>query len=130
MSAYPWTMLVLLLISVLQLWLMARVGKWRGRSGIAPPAMTGDPAMERAIRVHENTLEQLGMFLPALVVSAAYSGDLCAASIGALWLVGRVMYAIGYQREVGKRSMGFLVTFLALLAALGAGGWGLLKTVI
>lgn len=127
MQAYPWTMLVLLLISLLQLWLMARVGVWRGRSGIQAPAMTGDPALERAIRVHGNTVEQLAMFLPALVVSAAYSGDLCSASIGALWLLGRVMYALGYQQAAGKRSMGFLVTFLALLAALAAGGWGLLK---
>ena len=40
------------------------------------------------------------------------------------------MYAIGYQQEAGKRSMGFLVTFLALVSALLAGGWGLLKTLI
>lgn len=130
MTAYPLTMLVLLLIVLLQLWMMMRVARWRGRSGIKAPAMTGDPALERAIRVHMNTLEQLGMFLPALAVCAAYSGDRCTTAIGALWLVGRVMYAIGYQQEAGKRSMGFLVTFLALVSALLAGGWGLLKTLI
>jgi glutathione S-transferase len=85
-----------MLIVLLQLWMMMRVARWRGRSGIKAPAMTGDPALERAIRVHMNTVEQLAMFLPALLVCAAYSGDRCTASIAALWLVGRVMYAIGY----------------------------------
>lgn len=130
MTAYPLTLLTLLLIVLLQLWMMMRVARWRGRSGIKAPAMTGDPALERAIRVHMNTVEQLAMFLPALVVCAAYSGDRCTASIAALWLVGRVMYAIGYQQEAGKRSMGFLVTFLALVAAMLAGAWGLLQAML
>ena len=121
MTAYPLTLLVLLLIVLLQLWMMMRVAQWRGRSGIKAPAMTGDPALEGAIRVHMNTVEQLAMFLPALLV---------CASIAALWLVGRVIYAIGYQQEAGKRSMGFLVTFLALVAAMLAGGWGLLQAVL
>ena len=73
MTAYPLTLLVLLLIVLLQLWMMMRVAQWRGRSGIKAPAMTGDPALERAIRVHMNTIEQLAMFLPALLVCAAYS---------------------------------------------------------
>lgn len=126
MSAYPLTLLVLLLIVVLQIWLMFRVAQWRGRSGIKAPAMTGDAALERAIRVHMNTLEQLGMFLPALAVCAAYSSDRVTAVIGLAWVIGRVWYAIGYQQAAAKREKGFGVTMLALAAALVMGGYGLL----
>ena len=130
MSAYPLTLLNLLLIVVLQGWIIFRVARQRGLSGINPPAMTGDPALERAIRVHMNTLEQLGLFLPALLVCAAYMGDLPSAAVGLVWLVGRVWYAIGYQQAAEKREWGFGVTFLALAAAWLLGAYGLAMDLI
>jgi uncharacterized membrane protein YecN with MAPEG domain len=123
MSNYPLTLLILLLITAVQMWMMFRVAQWRSRSGIKAPAMTGDPALERAIRVHMNTLEQLGMFLPALLVCAAYWGDLPTAIVGLVWVIGRVWYAVGYQQAAAKREMGFGVTALALVAAWGLGAW-------
>jgi uncharacterized membrane protein YecN with MAPEG domain len=126
MTAYPLTLLVLLLISAVQMWMIFRVAQWRSRSGVKAPAMTGDPALERAIRVHMNTLEQLGMFLPALLVCAVFWGDLLTAIVGGVWVIGRIWYAIGYQQAAAKREMGFGVTALALLAAWGLGAWGLL----
>lgn len=130
MSAYPFTLLIMLLIVVLQVWMMGRVARQRGRSGIKAPSMTGDPALERAIRVHLNTLEQLGQFLPALLVCAAYMGDLPSAAVGLLWLVGRVWYAIGYQQAAAKRSLGFLATFVALALAWLLGAYGLVMAMI
>lgn len=130
MTAYPLTLLILLLIVVLQVWMMARVAMWRSRSGVNAPAMTGDPALERAIRVHLNTVEQLGMFLPALLVCAVYWGDLISAIVGMVWLAGRIWYAIGYQQAAAKREMGFGVTALALIAAWGLGAWGVLMALI
>lgn len=130
MAAYPFTLLILLLIVVLQVWMMGRVARQRGRSGINAPTMTGDAELERAIRVHMNTLEQLGQFLPALLVCAVYMGDLPSAGVGLLWLVGRVWYALGYQQAAAKRSMGFLATFVALAAAWLLGAWGLLMAMI
>jgi uncharacterized membrane protein YecN with MAPEG domain len=126
MSAYPLTLSILLLITAVQMWMMFRVAQWRSRSGIKAPAMTGDPSLERAIRVHMNTLEQLGMFLPALAVCAAYWGDLPTALVGLTWVVGRIWYAVGYQQAAAKREMGFGVTALALVAAWVLGAWGLL----
>jgi glutathione S-transferase len=130
MSAYPLSLLILLLMSAVQMWMMFRVAQWRSRSGIKAPAMSGDPALERAIRVHMNTLEQLGMFLPALLVCAAYWGDPASAIIGLVWVIGRVWYAIGYQQAAAKREMGFAVTALALVAAWGLGAWGLLMVAL
>lgn len=128
MSAYPLTSIVLLLIVVLQMWMAMTVGRCRSSSGVKAPAMTGDPALERAIRVHGNTLEQLGMFLPALLVCAAFNGDTIASAIALVWLIGRVWYAIGYQQAANRREWGFVVTFLALVAALLMAGYGVLMT--
>lgn len=130
MSAFPMTAVVILLMSVLQIWMGMGVGNRRRSSGVKAPAMTGDPDLARAIRVHGNTVEQLAMFLPALLVCAAFVGDYWAAAIGSVWLIGRVWYAIGYQQAANKREWGFLVTVLALVAALLVGGYGVLMALI
>ena len=130
MNAYPMTALVILLMSVLQMWMAMRVGNRRRSSGVKAPAMTGDPDLERAIRVHANTVEQLAMFLPALLVCAGFMGDLVAAAIGLVWVIGRIWYAIGYQQAANKREWGFLVTFLALAAALLVGGYGVVMALL
>lgn len=72
------------------------VAKTHSKTGILAPAMTGDPALERAIRAHSNTLEWLPIFLPALWLFAIYLSATWAAGLGVLWLVGRVAYFVGY----------------------------------
>ncbi|MFQ3200131.1 MAG: glutathione S-transferase [Zhongshania sp.] len=42
------------------------VGAIRGKSGIQAPAMTGDPKLERMLRVQLNTLEQMVVVIPAM----------------------------------------------------------------
>jgi len=130
MNAYPLTAVMLLLICVLQIWIMGRVALQRRKSGINAPTMTGDPGLERAVRVHMNTLEQLALFFPALAVCAAFSGDLLTAAIALLWVIGRVWYAIGYQQAAAKREMGFVVTFIALAGALIVGAYGVLMALV
>ena len=46
-------------------------GKARVRYGIAAPATTGDPTFERYFRVQQNTMEQLILFLPAILLFGA-----------------------------------------------------------
>jgi hypothetical protein len=40
-------------------------GQARGRYGVKAPAVTGHPIFERWMRVQQNTIEQLVVFLPA-----------------------------------------------------------------
>jgi glutathione S-transferase len=94
----------------------------RRRHGVAPPAMTGSPEVERALRVQGNTLEWLAMFLPALWLFAVYWNDIAAVVLGVVWIIGRVLYAIGYMKEAKARYPGFglqtAATFVLLVGAL------------
>jgi uncharacterized membrane protein YecN with MAPEG domain len=100
-----------------------QVGRARGKSGIAAPAMTGDPLLERAIRVQSNTLEWLPIYLASLWLFSIYWGDYAASALALVWIVGRLLYSRGYMADPGKREMGFIIQSAAcailLFGALG-----------
>jgi glutathione S-transferase len=89
-----------------------RVGKARGRFGVKAPAITGNETFERYFRVQQNTLEQLIVFLPGLYLFSHYWNPLAAAVLGAIYLVGREIYAVTYVKEPSRRHIGYGLTFL------------------
>jgi len=121
----PWIALVSLLTVLLMSACTFAVGAARGRYGVKAPATTGHPDFERVFRVQMNTLEASVMFLPALWLAGAHGDPAWAAGFGALWLVGRVLYAVMYARDAQKRGAGFAIGLLALSALLVQGGWGI-----
>ena len=123
MMEHRWTAVVSLVALLVYFWMGLNVGRARGKSGIAAPAMTGDPTLERAVRVHYNTLEWLPLFLVSLWLFAIYWNELVAAAVGVVWIVGRVVYSTGYMADPGKRSTGFLIQ-LAAVAVLLFGALG------
>ena len=129
MMEHRLTALVTILALLLYFAMSLQVGKARGKSGIQPPAMTGDPMLERAIRVHINTLEGLPLFLAGLWLFAIYWNELVAAGLGVVWIVGRLLYSTGYMSDPGKRSTGFMIQMAAsavlLFGALGKIVYGL-----
>ncbi|MCA6331600.1 MAG: MAPEG family protein, partial [Phenylobacterium sp.] len=62
-------------------------------------------------------------FLGSLWLFAHYWGDVTAAALGLVWIVGRVLYAVGYSAAAEKRELGFMVQMIAtavlLFGALG-----------
>jgi uncharacterized membrane protein YecN with MAPEG domain len=90
-----------------------RVAAARRKCGIAAPAMTGDPLLERTIRAHVNTLEWLPIFLTGLWLFAIYWNDMFAAAMGAVWIMGRFVYVRGYLAAADKRGAGFLIQAVA-----------------
>jgi len=90
-----------------------RAGKARGEAGVPAPAMSGDPDFERHVRVQENTVEQLVIFLPALFLFAIYASELGAAALGAVFILGRGLYAHAYVNDPAKRGPGFALTLAA-----------------
>jgi glutathione S-transferase len=99
------------------------VSRIHAKTGILAPAMTGDPRLERAFRAHLNTIEWTPVFLPSMWLFAIYWNASWAAALGALWLIGRMAYFIGYIFDPNKRFPGFFIqsiaTFALLLGALG-----------
>jgi len=115
--------IVTLLSLLVYVWMILRIPGARRRTGIDAPAMTGDPELERHIRVQANTVEWLVIYLPALWLFAIYWNDLIAAGLGVVWIVGRLLYAFGYVADPGKRELGFIIQFVAAAALLlGAAG--------
>ena len=95
-----------------------QVGAARSRGKVEAPAVTGDPAFERTFRAHQNTLEQLIIFLPALYGAAVFVGELYAVGAGVVFLVGRAMYFRAYSKDAAKRGPGMMVTMLGNVALL------------
>jgi glutathione S-transferase len=119
--------IVTLLALLVYFWMGLRVAGARRASGVAAPAMTGDPILERHLRVQGNTLEWLPIFIPSLWLFALYWDDMVAAGIGLVWIVGRILYALGYVADPRRREVGFfiqtLTTAVLLFGALGRAVW-------
>ena len=113
--------MIAMLALIEYLYFSVAVGGARGRSGIKAPATTGNDEFERFFRAHQNTLEQLIVFLPALFASAFYAGELYAAAFGVAFLVGRAMYFRAYTKDPEKRGPGMIVTMVANVALVGGG---------
>jgi glutathione S-transferase len=94
------------------------VGRARAKYGIKAPEMSGSPDFERVVRVQQNTLEQLSLFLPALWIFTHFVNPIAAASLGAIWVIGRIIYAWGYYQAAEKRGPGFAISSLATISLL------------
>ncbi|MBW4556488.1 MAG: MAPEG family protein [Trichormus sp. ATA11-4-KO1] len=103
----PWTSLITALTLLLYLVITINVGRARAKYKVLPPQMSGNPDFERVLRVQQNTLEQIVLFLPALWLFSFYVSPLWGSGIGAIWLVGRIAYAWGYYQAAEKRMIGF-----------------------
>ena len=120
---YHFTALVTLLALILYFYMAVRVSQARGKFGVKAPAITGNADFERIFRVQMNTLEWMPIFLPALWLFAIYISDAVAAGLGAVWIIGRIVYFIGYSQAAAKRGPGFGIQALAAMV-LWAGALG------
>ncbi|ELS34208.1 MULTISPECIES: MAPEG family protein [Pseudanabaena] len=92
------------------------VGVARVKYKIMPPQTTGNEDFERVYRVHQNTLEQMIIFLPCLWLFSIFVNPNWGTILGSVWIVGRIGYAWGYYIEASKRAAGNAIASLALLA--------------
>ena len=110
-----WVQLITIL-AVVQLFVFGVfVGLARGRYSVSAPATIGHEIFERWYRVHMNTLEVLMLFLPALWIAAQYWAAEWMAGLGAVYLVGRVVYLKGYVADPKSRGLGYALSILPTL---------------
>jgi len=117
-----------ILLALLEYIVMAGlVGRARAKYGIHAPATTGHPDFERVNRVHINTLENLIIFIPAVWVFASYVSVRWATGLGALFVVARALYAVGYLRAAEKRGAGAGITGIVNIVLVVGGLIGLAR---
>lgn len=114
----PFPSLITVLTLLVYLILTINVGRARAKYKVMPPATTGDPNFERVLRVQQNTLERLVFFLPLLWLFSIYVDPVWGSGIGAVWLIGRIIYAWGYYQAAEKRRIGFAISSLTSMALL------------
>ena len=118
MERYYPVAIVTLLCGLVTFGMALTVSRTHSKTGLLAPTMTGDPLLERAIRGHSNTVEWVPIFLPSMWLFAIYWSAAWAAGLGALWLVGRIAYFVGYLSAPEKRFPGFFIQSIAAFALL------------
>lgn len=104
---YPVIIILLALIQYLLFGL--RTGVARTKFGIEAPRVSGHEIWERYNRVHLNTLEQLIVFIPALLAFSYYVSPKWALIPGIAFLIARQTYSHLYVKNPNGR--GFPPTF-------------------
>ena len=107
------TALIILLALGQYVYFTLRVGAGRARYGVDAPSTSGDERWERLYRVQMNTLEQLIVFVPGMMLFASYASAAWAWVPGVIFVVGRQLYAWEYVRDPKSRGPGMGVTLLA-----------------
>lgn len=122
--------LVTLLALLVYFWILMRAGAARGKHGIKAPAITGHPDFERALRVQQNTIELLVMFIPSLWIFSLTIQVLVGAALGLIFVLGRIVYAISYAANPEKRSLGFGLSIIPILILMIGGLIGVVRLLI
>ena len=102
---------IVVALALLQFVLFGMAVGWaRGKYKVAAPATTGDEVFERYFRVQMNTLEQLVVFVPSVLLFAHLRDTNWAAGLGVVYLLGRVIFFVTYTRNPKGRGLGFMLT--------------------
>jgi glutathione S-transferase len=125
-----WVAGVILLALIEYLVLGALVARARGRYAVAAPAVTGHPTFELYFRVHQNSLEQLIVFIPAVWLFGVYLSARWAAIVGAIFLVARGIYAIGYVAAPERREIGAVLSFLTEAVLVVGALYGIIRAIV
>ena len=105
-----WVSLIMLLAVLQSLAFGGLVARARYKYKVAAPAISGNEIFERYFRVHYNSNEQLLIFLPSLWLFGIYLSAPWASILGAVYLLGRIVYAVGYIHSPKQREIGFILS--------------------
>jgi glutathione S-transferase len=127
---YPRLLELVTLLALLEYTILGvMVGQARQRYGVQAPATTGNPEFERYFRVHENTLEALIVFLPAVWIFAFAVNYHLGVALGLLLVIARIVYANGYLNAAERRAPGAIATaIINIILVLGSIIWIVVRT--
>jgi uncharacterized membrane protein YecN with MAPEG domain len=107
--------------ALLNLWLSVRVGRVRTKEKVFI-GDGGNDLLTRRMRAHSNYVENTAFVLILLaLVELGLGSSLWLWGVGALYLVGRILHALGMDGMMWGRMIGTIITMLTQLGlALGA----------
>ncbi|MEQ8310358.1 MAG: MAPEG family protein [Sphingopyxis sp.] len=107
--------------ALLNLWLAIRVGRVRTREKVSI-GDGGNEFLTRRMRAHSNFVENTAFVLILLaLVELGIGSSLWLWGVGAVYLVGRILHALGMDGMLWGRMVGTTITMLTQLGlALGA----------
>ncbi len=104
-------------LAVINLWLAIRVGQHR----VGQKVMHGDggvPVIQKRMRAHSNFAEYVPIVLVLVVLlELAWGQPMWLWVVAALYVVGRILHALGMDAEQGSplRMIGFAISALTML---------------
>jgi uncharacterized membrane protein YecN with MAPEG domain len=119
MIILPISLTIAAAAALLNLWLSVRVGRVR----TAEKVFIGDGGNEpltRRMRAHSNFVENTAFVLILIaLVELGVGSSIWLWAVGALYLVGRILHALGMDGMKGGRMIGTIVTMLTQLGLAG-----------
>lgn len=122
-----WVSAVILLAVFQYLVVGVLVGVARGWYDVKAPATTGHPKFERWFRVHQNSLEMLMAFIPAMWLYGWWVSQTWAVGIGLVFVAARIIYTIQYVAEPRSREIGAGLSFITVFVLVIGGIIGAIK---
>ncbi len=121
---------ILVAIALIQyLVFVGMTGAARVKGKVEAPAVSGNEHFERMYRVQMNTLEQLVIFVPSILIFAYYWPAQWAAVLGIAFIIGRLLYCLSYLKNPSSRGPGFAMTFFSnavlVLGSLAGAIWAM-----
>lgn len=97
-----------------------RAGIARGKYKIPAPKTVGNEDWERLFRVHQNTMEQLVTFIPAVLAFTYYVSPLWAQVLGVAFILARQYYSHTYIKNPPTRMFppSFFINVILVIGSL------------
>ncbi|MEE9345781.1 MAG: MAPEG family protein [Methylococcales bacterium] len=109
--------IVIILIALLQyIFFTGRTGFSRVKYGVQAPKTVGNETWERIFRVQQNTMEQLIIFIPGMLIFSMYVSQTWVLLPGILFVIGRQIYSHLYIKNPESRGPGMVLSFFSNIA--------------
>jgi glutathione S-transferase len=105
--------IAIILLALLQfIFFTGRTGFSRGKYDVKAPKTTGNERWERIYRIQQNTMEQLLVFIPGILIFSIYVSETWVVLPGILFIVGRHVYSRTYLESPENRGPGMVLSML------------------
>ena len=104
--------IIIIMLALLQYgFFTGRAGFARVKYEVFAPKTVGNESWERLFRIQQNTMEQLIIFVPAILAFSYYVSSMWALIFGIGYLISRQTYSHLYIKNPNSRGIGFAPTY-------------------